>query len=107
MTDTKTAPAAPARAADRRTVAARKEKSTAGKQAWVYGLLVLAGAATVLPFVWMLLGSFKTQGELLRRPVTWWPQDPTLDNYLRWFSELHIDLFFMNSLIVAVVTVLG
>ena len=61
----------------------------------------------MLPFVWMLLGSFKTQGELLRRPVTWWPQDPTLDNYVRWFTELHIDRFFMNNLLVAVVTVLG
>ncbi|MDR6688264.1 multiple sugar transport system permease protein [Arthrobacter sp. 1088] len=77
------------------------------KRGWVYAALVLAGAATVLPFAWMLLGSFKTQGELLRRPVTWWPQDATLDNYVRWFTELHIDRFFMNSLLVAVVTVLG
>jgi multiple sugar transport system permease protein len=55
----------------------------------------------------MLLGSFKTQGELLRRPVTWWPEDPTLANYSAWFTELHIGQFFTNSLVVALFTVLG
>jgi len=72
-----------------------------------YILLLLAVAATILPFAWMLLGSFKTQGELLRRPATWWPQEGTLANYTSWFTELHIEKFFANSLIVAVVTVLG
>jgi multiple sugar transport system permease protein len=107
MTDTKAAPAAPVRTTASRATPTRRVSKKRGKQGWVYGGLLIAAAATVLPFVWMLLGSFKTQGELLRRPVTWWPQDPTLDNYLRWFTELHIDRFFMNSLIVAVVTVLG
>ncbi|WP_426995964.1 carbohydrate ABC transporter permease [Pseudarthrobacter sp. N5] len=73
----------------------------------VYLLLLLGVAATLLPFAWMLLGSFKTQGELLRRPVTWWPQDGTIANYTTWFTDLHIGTFFFNSLIVAVVTVLG
>src|SRR5919107_1773609 len=104
MTDTKTAPLR--NRPTRPSTTPRPGRNSAWKrQGWVYAALILAGAGTVLPFVWMLLGSFKTQGELLRRPVTWWPQDPTLDNYLRWFSELHIDLFFMNSLLVAVVTV--
>ncbi|WP_247041942.1 carbohydrate ABC transporter permease [Arthrobacter rhizosphaerae] len=107
MTDTKTAPLRD-RPTTRTFATPRSGRYSAWKrQGWVYAALVLAGAGTVLPFVWMLLGSFKTQGELLRRPVTWWPQDPTLDNYVRWFTELHIDLFFMNSLLVAVVTVLG
>ena len=61
MTDTKTAPAAPARPAPQHAVILRRKNSAIGKQAWVYGGLVLAGAATILPFVWMLLGSFKTQ----------------------------------------------
>ncbi|MBT2522002.1 carbohydrate ABC transporter permease [Arthrobacter sp. ISL-28] len=76
-------------------------------QTLTYVLLVLGVVATLLPFAWMLLGSFKTQGELLRRPITWWPEDPTLENYSQWFTSLHIDTFFFNSLLVAVVTVLG
>ncbi len=76
-------------------------------RAWTYVVLVVASVLTLLPFVWMLLGSFKTQGELLRRPVTWWPEEPTLANYTAWFTDLGIGQFFTNSLVVAVFTVLG
>lgn len=106
MIDTKTAPLRD-RPKARPSTPRPKLSPKWARRGWVYAALVLAGAATILPFVWMLLGSFKTQGELLRRPVTWWPQDPTLDNYVRWFTELHIDRFFMNSLLVAGFTVLG
>jgi multiple sugar transport system permease protein len=76
-------------------------------RALVYGILIVAVAATLLPFVWMLLGSFKTQGELLRNPTGWIPQEPTLENYVKWFTQFNIGGFFLNSTIVAVVTVLG
>ncbi|MDX2680365.1 carbohydrate ABC transporter permease [Streptomyces sp. NY05-11A] len=72
-----------------------------------YAVLIVALAATLLPFVWMLLGSFKTQGELLRDPSGWLPQSPTLHNYTTWLGDLHIGHYFLNSLIVAVFTVLG
>ncbi len=87
--------------------AASRKLSRHFSRGWVYAGLTLAGIATLMPFAWMLLGSFKTQGELLRRPVTWWPEAPTLANYERWFGELQISQFFFNSLLVAVVTVLG
>ena len=40
---------------------------------WLYLFLTLALFLVILPFVWMVLGSFKTQGELLQTPPTWWP----------------------------------
>jgi multiple sugar transport system permease protein len=72
-----------------------------------YLVLTAALAATLLPFAWMLLGSFKTQGELLRDPTGWLPQSPTLHNYATWLGDLHIGHYFLNSVIVAVFTVLG
>jgi multiple sugar transport system permease protein len=77
------------------------------RQWLIYSALVVAGAATMLPFVWMVLSSFKTQGEILRNPTGFLPSDPTWSNYARWFGELNIQDFFVNSLLVAVVTVLG
>ena len=76
-------------------------------RAVVYVVLTLAVAATLLPFVWMALGSVKTQRELLQRPPTWWPQTFTWENFGAWFGELGIQQFLTNSLVVAVVTVLG
>jgi multiple sugar transport system permease protein len=72
-----------------------------------YVLLVIAVVATLMPFVWMLLGSLKTDGEILRDPSGFLPKDPTLNNYATWFTDLNISTFFVNSLIVAVFTVLG
>jgi len=73
----------------------------------VYAVLLVAVVATLMPFVWMLLGSLKTDGEILRNPSGFLPEDPTLANYSTWFTDLGITTFFVNSLIVAVVTVLG
>jgi len=75
--------------------------------ALIYAGLIMAGLLTVLPFVWMLLGSIKPDGEILNDPAGWLPHSPTLDNYRQWFVALHIGTFFRNSAIVAVVTVLG
>jgi multiple sugar transport system permease protein len=77
------------------------------RQWLIYSALIVAGAATMLPFVWMVLSSFKSQGEILRNPTGFLPSDPTWANYAKWFSELNIQMFFVNSLLVAVVTVLG
>jgi multiple sugar transport system permease protein len=77
------------------------------RQWLIYTALIVAGAATMLPFVWMVLSSFKTQGEILRNPTGFWPSDPTLGNYAKWFNELNIQKFFANSLLVALVTVIG
>ncbi len=72
-----------------------------------YAILSVGLAATLLPFVWMVLGSVKTQGELLQRPITWWPETFTWENYASWFTEFDISRYFLNSVIVAVAVVLG
>lgn len=72
-----------------------------------YIALVLGMFLTLVPFIWMFLGSFKTQGELMKRPITWWPEEPTLDNYQRWLTQLDYGQFFTNSIVVALFVVVG
>lgn len=55
----------------------------------------------------MVLGSVKSQAEIFADPPTWLPQQPTGANFERWFSQLHFGTYFTNSLVVAVLTVLG
>lgn len=76
-------------------------------RAATYIALTIGLVLTLMPFLWMLLGSFKTQGELLQRPITWWPEQATLDNYSRWLTQLDYGQFFFNSVVVALVVVLG
>jgi multiple sugar transport system permease protein len=75
---------------------------------WVYFLLLLGLSLTLTPFVWMILGSFKTSAELLRVPPTFWPDKPTLDNYRTILSDPNLPLlrFYGNSTFVAVANVL-
>jgi multiple sugar transport system permease protein len=74
---------------------------------WLYGVLVVAFVAVVAPFVWMVLGSFKDEGELRQAPPTWWPESASLDNYTQLFSRLDFGSYFTNSIIVAVVVTAG
>jgi multiple sugar transport system permease protein len=74
---------------------------------WLYVLLSVCLVAVIAPFVWMVLGSFKTEGELRQAPPTWWPETATLDNYTQLFSRLDFGTYFTNSIVVAVVVTAG
>ena len=69
----------------------------------LYSLLVSGCVATLLPFVWMILASFKSSSEIIRIPPTLWPESPTLANYETIFNDPKLPLgrFYLNSLIVA------
>ncbi|WP_406833152.1 carbohydrate ABC transporter permease [Pedococcus sp. KACC 23699] len=74
---------------------------------WLYGLLTIALVCVVAPFVWMVLGSFKSEGELRKSPPTWWPETASLDNYTHLFSRLDFGTYFTNSIVVAVAVTAG
>ncbi len=61
----------------------------------------------VVPFVWMVLGSFKTTAELRQLPPTWIPENPTSENYSELFTRLDFPRYFFNSTVVAVGITLG
>ena len=69
-------------------------------------LLVLIAVGMVLPFLWIFLTSFKGPSDVIYSiPPQLIPHDPTLANYVRVWNQLPIARFFLNSLIVAGVTV--
>ena len=78
-------------------------KRSAASKWLLYTVVTLGFVAVITPFVWMILGSFKGQGELLRVPPTWWPESPTLENYRTLFGKQSFLRYFFNSAFVAVV----
>jgi multiple sugar transport system permease protein len=107
---TLTSPAAPAVVAETPEPPRRRprsEKRVTPGRALTYTVLVVGLIVWVLPFAWMLLGSVKTQREILQRPPTWWPQEFTWDNFGAWFGQLNFGQFFGNSILVALFTVAG
>lgn len=71
----------------------------------MYAAVILVVAALLLPFVWVVFGSFKTQVEFMTDPGAWFPHGFPLDNYVRLFTEEGFGQHFLNSAIVSFVAV--
>ncbi len=74
---------------------------------WLYVVLTILLLLVITPFIWMVLGGFKTDAELNQVPPTWWPQEPTISNFTQLFAQLDFGRYFANSAIVAVVVTVG
>lgn len=72
-----------------------------------YALLTAGAVATVLPFVWMVLGSFKTDAEIFRFPPTWLPEQWRFENYTEAMRRAPFARYFLNSAIVAAAGVMA
>ncbi|HEY8471029.1 MAG TPA: carbohydrate ABC transporter permease [Natronosporangium sp.] len=64
-------------------------------------VLLLASAVVMLPFVWMLSASLRTQGDLLGNPATLWPGEFTWDNYLDVWRRIPFGRQLLNTVVYA------
>ncbi len=74
-----------------------------------YTLLTLGLSFTLLPFIMMILSSFKTNLEVLQVPPTFLPENFTLENYVKIFNDPKLPLlrFYGNSAFVAALNVIS
>lgn len=63
----------------------------------------LVGILTVIPFLWLVLLSFKTDTQILNEPFSL-PEVWNFDNYKRALSVLNLPLMYKNTIILVVVT---
>jgi multiple sugar transport system permease protein len=72
----------------------------------VFAFLVclLVAFVMVVPFVWMLSASFKSNTEVFEYPVQWIPRVFRQDNYIRVWKDIDFLVYFLNTLKVAVIT---
>lgn len=68
-----------------------------------YAALVVIGFTMLIPFLWMVLGSFKTVREVMQFPPTFIPKDPTLSNYKEVFTRLPFARYYLNTIITSVI----
>lgn len=61
--------------------------------------MLLALLIVVLPLLWMVISSFKPVSEIVTTAPTFWPQDPTADNYAEVARRVPLGTLFLNSLI--------
>ena len=67
-------------------------------------VLVVGSVVMIFPVLWMVSTSFKPPTEVLLWPPTLLPQAPTLANYATVFDTIPIVRFFLNSVLISVVS---
>ncbi len=70
----------------------------------VFTLLGVAALFTLFPLLMALMNSFKTNQELLINVMSW-PTEFNLDNYQRTFEKMHYGRSFVNTVILAALSV--
>ncbi|NOZ49927.1 MAG: carbohydrate ABC transporter permease [Chloroflexi bacterium] len=73
-------------------------------KALTYFLLIAGVAIVFIPFWYMIVTSLKPQSYIFEIPPRMWPRDATLRNYTVALGKDLFGLYFLNSLVVAVVT---
>ena len=80
-------------------------KITVGSIA-VYIVLILWALLCLFPVYWMLTFSLKNTGEIFGQNVIGLPQYWVWENYTRAMNTGHMEVYFLNSFIIAVATIL-
>jgi sn-glycerol 3-phosphate transport system permease protein len=65
-------------------------------------LAVVAAAAWVLPYAWMVMTSLKPLGEIARDPTAPFPKDPELEGYREVFRQIPVGRYLLVTVLVAV-----
>ena len=74
----------------------------------LYGLLTALAVVMLVPFVWVLFGSFKSQAEIMAAPGAWLPKSfGNFDNFIELFEHRQFGTFMRNSFIVSGFTVVA
>ncbi|GJM68087.1 hypothetical protein HMSSN036_03030 [Paenibacillus macerans] len=70
-----------------------------------YVPLALTLLFVLVPFLWALSTSLKRESDVISSAVSYIPQPVTLENYVKVWTQNNFSGYFLNSLLVSVVSV--
>ena len=71
------------------------------RQKLIVGLfLAVWGFITFVPFIWMILSSFKTNPEIMQLNPSILPKNFTFDNFIKLFRDMNFAVYLKNTLII-------
>lgn len=73
----------------------------------VYIIMSVMAATMVIPFVWMLSGSLKTETTLFSVPFKIIPENPRWENYVNVWTRVPYGLFYINTAKISVLATIG
>lgn len=82
-------------------------KSLRKKNILIYAVLIIMAFIMILPFIWTILTSFKTQSEALKVPPQILPSSWSLKSYKAVMEVLPFGKFFINTLLMVFFRIIG
>ncbi len=80
-----------------------KKKKIIGK-VFLYLILILITAMMIIPFLWMLSASIKTDREVFNmNPFVWIPENPRWSNYTEIWTKIPFGTFVKNTVFLTIV----
>lgn len=74
-----------------------------GKSFFYYLPLIASSFLMLLPFLWMLSSSLKTDIEVFQFPIQWIPAKPRWSNYVEIWSKVRFALYYFNTIKITVI----
>lgn len=73
----------------------------------LYTIIIVIGLIFLLPFVWLVLSSFKESSDLFANPPRWLPSVWTVENYVKGFTGFPFFLYFGNTMMIIAFNIVG
>ncbi|UOE94457.1 carbohydrate ABC transporter permease [Alkalihalobacillus sp. LMS39] len=73
----------------------------------IYTLLSIGAILMILPFAWMISTALKAPNEVMSMPPIWIPSEIRWDNFTKALDVAPFGRYFINSIIVTVVSTIG
>lgn len=74
---------------------------------FMFVILAFGAALMILPLIWMIVTSFKSMEEVFTVPIQWIPNEFKVSNYEDVFSMMDFGRYYLNTIIVTAVRLLG
>ncbi|WP_420365196.1 carbohydrate ABC transporter permease [Curtobacterium sp. L3-7] len=72
-----------------------------------HAVLIVLSVVFLMPLIWMVTGSFKTQADIGAFPVKWFPDTITTGNYTYGLQAFPLLQYFWNTLVICVPSMIG
>ena len=81
-----------------------KKRNAIAGQIGIYAILLIITACMIVPFLWMLSASIKSNREVfLMDPFVWIPEQPKWDNYIKIWTKIPLLKFVQNTVVLTIV----
>jgi len=77
------------------------------KRVLVYVLLALAAFVCLLPYYWMVTSAFKTEANIFRLPIQWFPNPINWMSFVKGWQAQNFPRYFLNSFFISISITVG